>query len=97
MCSSDLSNQTAVLGGLVSHNQTESEVKVPLLGDIPLLGYLFKNRSTQDTRSTLIVFITPSLIRSVEETDRTMQEVLRRRLSDRLKFDQDAIFGRTEK
>jgi type IV pilus assembly protein PilQ len=91
------SNQTAVLGGLVSHNQTESEVKVPLLGDIPLLGYLFKNRSTQDTRSTLIVFITPSLIRSVEETDRTMQEVLRKRLNDRLKFDQDSIFGRSEK
>lgn len=91
------SNQTAVLGGLVSHNQTESEIKVPLLGDIPILGYLFKNRSTQDTRSTLIVFITPSLIRSVEDTERAMTEVLRKRLNDRLKVDQDVIFGKSEK
>lgn len=88
------SNQTAVLGGLVSRTQTETEVKLPLLGDIPVLGYLFKNRTTQDLRSTLIVFITPSLIRSADETKQTMEAVMREKLRDRMRQDQDEIFGR---
>lgn len=88
------SEQTAVLGGLVSRTQTETELKLPLLGDIPVLGYLFKNKSTQDLRSTLIVFITPSLIRSAKETRQNMESLLRERLRDRLRVDQDEIFGR---
>lgn len=90
------SGQTAVLGGLVTRNQTDTETKLPLLGDIPVLGYLFKEKSTQDSRTTLIVFITPSLIRSPEDTAATMQRVLEERLRDRrsLMQQQDAIFGR---
>jgi type IV pilus assembly protein PilQ len=90
------SGQSAVLGGLVTHTETDSEVKLPLLGDIPVLGYLFKEKSTQDTRTTLIVFITPSVIRSDEETARTMQEMLKQRLNDRLRYDMDAVYGRSE-
>jgi type IV pilus assembly protein PilQ len=89
------SGQTAVLGGLVSRTQTDTEIKLPLLGDIPLLGYLFKNKTTNDTRSTLIVFITPSVIRSAEDTQQSMNRVLRERfeMRQRLLEQRDAIFG----
>lgn len=87
------SGQTAVLGGLVSRTQTETEIKLPLLGDIPVLGYLFKNRSTQDQKSNLIVFITPSLIRSAEDTQRAFNDALRERMKQ-FQREQDTIFGR---
>ncbi|MBK8101148.1 MAG: hypothetical protein IPK26_29045 [Planctomycetes bacterium] len=92
------SGQTAVLGGLVTRTQTESEVKLPLLGDIPVLGYLFKNRTTQDSRTTLIVFITPSIVRSAEDTKDTINRVLEEKLRMRrgLMEQQDAVFGRGE-
>jgi len=89
------SGQTAVLGGLVNRTQTDTELKLPLLGDIPVLGYLFKNKITSDVRSTLIVLITPSLIRSSQDTNDTMQRVLRERfeMRQRLMEQRDEIFG----
>jgi len=89
------SGQTAVLGGLVNRTQTDTELKLPLLGDIPVLGYLFKNKITSDVRSTLIVLITPSLIRSAQDTNDTMQRVLRERfeMRQRLMEQRDEIFG----
>jgi type IV pilus assembly protein PilQ len=50
--------ETAVIGGLIRESETQTEFKVPLLGDIPILGYLFKNRSTIKNRSELSIFIT---------------------------------------
>lgn len=92
------SGQTAVLGGLVNRTQTDTELKLPLLGDIPVLGYLFKNKITSDVRSTLIVLITPSLIRSSQDTNDTMQRVLRERfeMRQRLMEQRDEIFGSKE-
>jgi len=87
------SGQTAVLGGLVSETQTETELKLPLLGDIPVIGYLFKNKQTQDVKSNLIVFITPNLIRSAEDTKRQFEEVLRERMQD-FGREKDAVFGK---
>jgi type IV pilus assembly protein PilQ len=89
--------QTAVLGGLKSKAESETVTKIPLLGDIPLLGNLFKNTVRQDTTTTLLVFITPSVIRSPEDLERSMQGVLEERLRDRrsaLSQERDAIFGR---
>lgn len=86
------SGQTAVLGGLVSETQTETEIKLPLLGDIPVLGYLFKNKQTQDVKSNLIVFITPNLIRSAEDTKRQFDETLRERMQS-FGREKDAVFG----
>src|SRR5690606_39800413 len=55
--------QVVVLGGLIQDDVTRSESKVPLLGDIPLLGRLF--RSTKDThiKRNLMVFLRPSVVR----------------------------------
>jgi general secretion pathway protein D len=55
--------QIVVLGGLIREEVRENEQKVPLLGDIPLLGYLFKSRSTDIDTTNLMVFIHPVILR----------------------------------
>ena len=54
---------TIVLGGLIRENKTITETKVPIVGDIPLLGTLFKGKSTVKARTELIVFIRPTVLR----------------------------------
>jgi general secretion pathway protein D len=56
-------NQTVVIGGLISTQKTSVENKVPLLGDIPGLGYLFKYTTKNKQRTELIVFMTPHIVR----------------------------------
>lgn len=55
--------QTTVIGGLVSETTFETESKIPILGDIPILGYLFRSTSTQTTRTVLEFFVTPRILR----------------------------------
>lgn len=55
--------QTIVVGGLVRDNITLNERKVPFLGDIPLLGWLFRFQSRQVEKLNLLVFLTPTLVR----------------------------------
>ncbi|ARV71393.1 type II secretion system secretin GspD [Vibrio campbellii] len=55
--------QMLVLGGLVDEQAQESESKVPLLGDIPVIGQLFKSTSTSTYKRNLMVFIKPTIIR----------------------------------
>jgi general secretion pathway protein D len=54
---------TIVLGGLIDEDVQESVSKVPLLGDIPILGHLFKSTSTSKRKRNLMVFIRPTIIR----------------------------------
>ncbi|WP_448569443.1 type II secretion system secretin GspD [Thalassotalea ganghwensis] len=55
--------QTIVLGGLIDEDVQESQQKVPLLGDIPLLGNLFKSTSTTTRKRNLMVFLKPTIVR----------------------------------
>jgi len=55
-------SETAVLGGIYTRNTGLAYKKVPLLADLPVLGWLFKNRSENDDRTELLVFITPKII-----------------------------------
>ncbi|MEZ4601117.1 MAG: type II secretion system secretin GspD [Syntrophotaleaceae bacterium] len=55
-------SQTVVLGGLIGTNTQENVSKVPLLGDIPGLGWLFKSKNTTEQKTNLMVFITPKII-----------------------------------
>nr|WP_216602117.1 type II secretion system secretin GspD [Vibrio pectenicida] len=55
--------QMIVLGGLIDERTQETESKVPLLGDIPYLGRLFKSTSSQKTKSNLMIFIKPTILR----------------------------------
>ncbi|KIH75837.1 general secretion pathway protein D [Geoalkalibacter ferrihydriticus] len=54
--------RTVVLGGLIDSNVQETISKVPLLGDIPVLGWLFKRRGTTETKTNLLIFITPHIV-----------------------------------
>ena len=53
---------TVVLGGIYEQNTRTSVTKVPFLGDLPVVGYLFKTTSKQDDRTELLIFITPRIV-----------------------------------
>ncbi len=57
------SGETVVVGGLLDKSTNESASKVPFLGDIPVLGYLFRSNSTETKKRNLMLFIRPSIIR----------------------------------
>ncbi|MCI2962418.1 MULTISPECIES: type II secretion system secretin GspD [Shewanella] len=57
------SGQIVVLGGLINEEVQESVQKVPFLGDIPILGHLFKSSSSKKTKKNLMIFIKPTIIR----------------------------------
>jgi len=59
---------TIAMGGLMRDQTTESISKVPLLGDIPLLGWLFKNRSKKTAKVNLLFFLTPQIMDSYQKT-----------------------------
>jgi type II secretion system protein D len=54
--------QTVVIGGLMASDKASSESKVPFLGDIPLLGNLFKRKSSSGTKTELMIFLTPHIV-----------------------------------
>jgi type IV pilus assembly protein PilQ len=55
--------QTAVLGGIYETEDRDTVTKVPLLGDIPGLGHLFRNRGTVNNKAQLLIFVTPKILR----------------------------------
>lgn len=57
------SGETVVLGGLLNEDVQESVSKVPLLGDIPVIGHLFSSTSSKKTKRNLMIFIKPTIIR----------------------------------
>ncbi len=66
---------TIVLGGLVSTRKSENSSKVPILGDIPLLGRLFQSRGKTDSRSEIVVLITPYVLKTTAEADRETKRI----------------------
>jgi general secretion pathway protein D len=67
-------NHTVVIGGLIDDNRTSNETKVPGLGDIPLLGWLFKTQSDANQRTNLYVFLTPRVVKNAEEADKLVSD-----------------------
>lgn len=61
--------QIIVLGGLIGDNYTDGSSKIPLLGDIPLIGGLFRYDNKSRTRTNLMVFIRPSVLRNNEQNN----------------------------
>jgi len=51
-----------VLGGLISENVTKQKDKVPVLGDLPFLGRLFRSESNESRKKNLMIFVTPRII-----------------------------------
>ncbi|CAG0963325.1 Putative secretin GspD [Geobacteraceae bacterium] len=59
--------ETVVIGGLIQDRDLDNIRKVPLLGDIPLLGWLFKSKTTQRQKINLMIVLTPRIIRGAQE------------------------------
>ncbi|MGH7311567.1 MAG: type IV pilus secretin PilQ [Candidatus Rokuibacteriota bacterium] len=57
-----------IIGGVTTNTNVEETRKVPLFGDIPLLGWLFKQRERSETGRELVVFLTPTIFRTTERT-----------------------------
>src|SRR4051794_6625465 len=58
------SGDTLAIGGLLQDEQTKARNKVPVLGDLPVVGYLFQSRNNARTKRNLLVFVTPTIIDS---------------------------------
>jgi type IV pilus assembly protein PilQ len=71
--------QTAIIGGLLQDSDTLTVNKVPLLGDIPILGYLFRDERTDKQKANLVIFVTPTIVRDSQ----SMRDVVVNELRDR--------------
>jgi general secretion pathway protein D len=60
-------SQTIVIGGLIRDNQTVTSRKIPLLGDIPGLGWLFKTKTVEHVKTNLMIFLTPYIVKDQTE------------------------------
>lgn len=58
--------ETVVLGGILETERSESESKVPFLGNVPVLGYLFKSSTVTSKKRELLVFVTPKVLRETQ-------------------------------
>ncbi len=67
-------SQTVVIGGLIEDSATTNETKVPVLGDIPVLGWLFRDRSERSDKTNLYIFLTPRVIKSPAEAQEILQD-----------------------
>jgi len=67
-------NETIVIGGLVGDSTEDNTYKVPLLGKIPLLGWLFKTKTSYREKTNLYVFITPHIVRTQQQAAKLYQD-----------------------
>lgn len=74
--------QTGVIGGLMHNRASTIDNKVPFLGDIPILGWLFKNRSTERDRKSLALIVTPYIIKTEDD----YRKIVDRKLKEREEF-----------
>lgn len=75
-------NQTIVIGGLIGNTETEVKTKIPILGDLPLVGVLFRGKRNVERKTNLLIFITPHVIN--EPAD--LEEVYRVKMLQRDEF-----------
>lgn len=73
---------TAILGGLMKEQDIEAITKVPLLGDIPIIGWLFKSRNIVKDKTNMVVFLTPKIIRNPADNN----AIVSKRLDERIDF-----------
>lgn len=80
------SRSTIVLGGLVNNERRKSRAKVPLLGDIPILGTLFRYDKDTDNRTELLVLLTPYVLTTPEEAQRETERLHNATAASRVKW-----------
>lgn len=75
-------NQTVVIGGLIGSTDTTVETKIPILGDLPLIGNLFRGKRDSSRKTNLLIFLTPHII----EEPADLEEVYRIKWAQREEF-----------
>jgi general secretion pathway protein D len=68
-------SQTIIIGGLMEDERTSNQSRVPFLGDIPVLGWLFKGASQNTLKSNLIILITPHIVKSDADVERVKERI----------------------
>jgi general secretion pathway protein D len=71
--------QTIVIGGLIDDKVTITTTKVPFLGDIPVLGHLFKRTNTRKEKTNLLIFVRPYIIRDTKDFVKIVQKKVEER------------------
>jgi len=84
------SGDTVIIGGMMQETVTKNVSKVPLLGDIPLLGYLFKFTSNSKKKTNLVILLTPHIIQEPGEVSRSLED-RQRKLLDAFDPNQDDV------
>lgn len=74
--------ETVVIGGIMQDRLVESVSKVPLLGDIPVLGHLFRSQTRQKIKTNLLLFLTPYIIRDSSD----FRRIFERKMKERQQF-----------
>ena len=59
--------ETLILAGLIKENETQQITKIPVLGDLPLVGVFFRTSSNQKTKEELVIMITPHIVYSSDD------------------------------
>ncbi len=80
-------HETIVLGGLIEDDVQDTRKKVPLLGDIPLLGKLFQNVQKEHTKKSLLVFLRPTVLRTPEDVAQVTNRKVRKSLGNYDRFE----------
>jgi general secretion pathway protein D len=95
--------QTVVIGGLMSDRASETITKVPILGDIPVIGFFFRSSSRDLKKTNIIIALTPYVISDLSDLRRVAEKKMRERrefierystLEDRVSLDKDMDFRR---
>ncbi len=82
--------QTVVIGGLMKEEFVTQDEKIPLLGDIPVLGFLFRHSTTEKRKANLLLILTPHIIRDQND----LRKIFQRKMQERQEFlDRYFVFG----
>jgi general secretion pathway protein D len=84
--------QTIIIGGLITEKNDKTIAKVPLLGDIPLFGMLFRSKKDTLKKTELVLLITPHVIRTLDEANDVTREFM-----DKIKALQEQLKGKEGK
>lgn len=79
--------QTGIIGGLIRENKTRVRNQTPFVGDLPLVGWLFRTKRNSRNKQNLVIMVTPQIIREMED----LNEITDLRLSEFYQFNQDVI------
>jgi len=93
------SGKTIVLGGLIKDSLTDTVSKVPVLGDIPLLGFFFRSKVKSKVKKEIVVFITPHILKSpavdvqeiVQEREQALSEALNKAETKWKRWEEEAL------